>query len=505
MPGLRSLVARRRCSLPSTHVISTETVVSPYTSLPGSISSQKRNSLDEISKESNENNCTKWDLKTLFEIKEESLTPPQQELSLHNELFSCPSNKNAQINGGNSLNISEKENSSLSMHCTKGSYETTTIKQEILQDAFLPSKELETSSENGGKELPNTQVLPERIVIKMKLLHGSSLSDVTNIAADGSDGTDNIKRSDIHYDSATSPKSKTRWTIDSILNQPVDALKLENITPEKEIKDNVSETIKKDLSGLRNTQESSEIYSYDVKEQSFYLTEVNLNCNGTDTCASDSNIGTKPDQTKPLYNGNNADNYIQKDQNLKTTLSFNNISGFNDNIRRPSNSSDTSEDSILSETSTVSSTSSSSGSSVKSCSIVIKRLENSDNYSCFRSPKTKRKRCSETNLPKTVYLKTRKSSLPLLYIPKRFLYSSSSNILPCSVILCDIFSNYPFTKELCPRCFNFYNFPNDVYVNIIANTITLQCLTCKWLVVRTLRSKEINIYTHTPNINIIEC
>ncbi|KAL7643469.1 UNVERIFIED_CONTAM: hypothetical protein RMT77_005451 [Armadillidium vulgare] len=476
MPGLRSLVARRRCSLPSAP-ISSEPVICTYPLVPGIITSRKGHSLDEIIQK--ESIPDKIDNVPPDDKSQENIESP---FKVENEFYLSKSQNeitnSCENNFQNNVTfLSEKEN----FNGINSEMASSPVIEQSVNSQSLSSKENDLES-NLNKV--SESISPERIIIKMKLLHGSSLSDVTNITSESSSDGSEVITTEFKYEE---PKTAiTHWTIDSILNKPVINENV-NIYTRNE---NDSVCVEKDNSDRIEDSTEYEINNSSIGSQS----SVNIN-----------NVSEKLLKTE-LNNctEGNDKNLILKIISTpeKVTVEIPQTSEISqcELARRPSNSSETSEDSVCSEASTLSSNSLSSDSSLKSCSIVIKRLENSNTYSCFRSPKSKRKRGHSGKSRRKDYQAKQDSQEN--YLLKKYNNSlncnGSSNALPCSVTLCDIFSNYPFPKEVCPSCSQYYDIESDMYVDICSNTLTLQCYNCKWLVIKRIKLKEVDVVNLQP-------
>ncbi|XP_042228091.1 uncharacterized protein LOC121870364 [Homarus americanus] len=160
---------------------------------------------------------------------------------------------------------------------------------------------------------------------------------------------------------------------------------------------------------------------------------------------------------------------------------------------------------------------------IKKCSIVIKRIYTTDNYSCYssslcdkksvlnkqdaRPARPKRKAAVEASERCHKSLR----SLDTTDIKKKNPHNGAfnkgnkfvsvnlttsknlhSNIPRCSVLLYDIFMNCRINKMMCPGCSRHYDSSDSVQVNINKATISLLCSACQWLVVKTVHPREVD-------------
>ncbi|KAK8748338.1 hypothetical protein OTU49_016086 [Cherax quadricarinatus] len=161
---------------------------------------------------------------------------------------------------------------------------------------------------------------------------------------------------------------------------------------------------------------------------------------------------------------------------------------------------------------------------MKKCSIVIKRIYATDNYSCYssslcnkkvvlknqdvHSTRPKRKAAIEATLKCHKSLKTcdtndAKTKLPLngafdkgknfvsVNVEKKTLHNNIG-IPRCSVLLYDVFMNRRINKMECPGCSRHYDSTDSVQVNINKATISLLCSACQWLVVKDVHPREVD-------------
>ena len=532
MPGLRSLVARRRATLPSQSPVSTAVDVrrSPKSADAKLEAESIRKSLE-------------WPLTNSCNYSSTDLLFNNISCSQVDKMdtgVSCGISSNSMYNSAPDLSsnlswyLNDKMNASKKFLNIDQCSDQTAGKDSgygddcpVLNSGMNHSPKSQMYTDNlSTSSFPDDKCVetgPERIVIKMKLMHKSSFE---NDSANQDDCDITCIESD-NGEKESGTKSKyTRWTIDTIINAPVENIKKEPID------DDISQFDSTDKQNYFDT--NSNLMSDSNKSQSIDTDNSSVD-SSTDGYRSDGN--SLNGKSIKLYFGNNL---VSKNIVLDFKECFNNPSG----IGSPT-SSETDQSSLASSLSSRReshssdiSTDSDANARDKGCNLVIKRVENSDSYSCIRTGSKKQRDISRLNSiansrPKrraavlagekclvslanfdtsrkiTNYIKRTsvQNKCDLKAKTVRSISCDDNLITPfqekrdiqCSVQLCDVFKNQSLSRLVCPGCFQSYDAQNNAVINLGEKTLSLECVKCNWLVVRRLIHREIDVPSFNYN------
>ena len=626
MPGLRSLVARRRATLPSPSPLTTPIDLGPS---PKSAEAQLISDPPEwpenngdiypnpaalstniISDSSTSNNShNHQDVKSSVAAScSTAVTSFNSELSwiladkmsnLESNLDQCSnhtpskdsgygflnSNDECSSPGGDesSVNVLSKNNTINNSHVyTSGVSSSLTNTPNSLAStpnysANTPSYPSNSHSECQIKDDSNNihSNSAERIVIKMKLLPMSLDKDSINATKNNECDITCIESDQENISAETPFKTKaskyTRWTIDTIINGPV--VKKEPpddiLSNKNSFESNIENLkVKQEYNCEENSLQSNIVDSNsNLMHESVTKVEVNesnfvdskITDNGDDCFKSDGKGLTG--KSIKLYFGNSligrnivglqdlknftdenssSSTYSSSEQTTETDQSSH---GSCSSSRRQSHCSDPGSDSDAA----MGKNNSSSG-----CSLVIKRVENSDCYSCVRSNQINRKDLYESSPEKKTIASCRPKRKAAVIASEKCLISLSNfdayyrqessksnntnfkvksvkssklesqpnsqkpfgnktsesknisglhidNSIECSVQLCDVFRNQSLSGLVCPGCCQAYDAQNDAVIDLGEKTLSLECVKCKWLVIRRLIQKEIDV----PNAGLL--
>nr|XP_045581332.1 uncharacterized protein LOC123745075 [Procambarus clarkii]XP_045581333.1 uncharacterized protein LOC123745075 [Procambarus clarkii]XP_045581334.1 uncharacterized protein LOC123745075 [Procambarus clarkii] len=434
-----------------------------------------------------------------------------------------------------------------------------------------------TKSDSGAS--PSSQ---ERIVIKMKLLHSELGSECNRQSRTENAGITELRmdsRNSVKY-----PMAKyTRWTIDSIINGREDICSEEGsdkvskneqklvhdeinlkedttfslaVSPKRTKRQKISEmcnesretkldtnknlmkkTIRITIANPLRTRVSTTDNCVDIKLKESEHDSTILSC---EIIPDEKNENVQPVTVNNVRRScrleNESANQISmcstrklRDRHLKlpspapsieSCASSTSASRASCDSRRCSRSSDTSMSSVTSVFSE--SNDHSIVADMKKCSIVIKRIYATDNYSCYssslcdkkpvlnnrdvRPTRPKRKAAVEATLKCHKSLKSLDTNDAKTKLPQNGAFNAGkncvsvneenkaplNNIPQCSVLLYDVFMNRRINKMVCPGCSRHYDSTDSVQVNINKATISLLCSACQWLVVKDVHPREVD-------------